>query len=69
MNKRQRKKINRKRFIKGFGESLEEVKLMMDGKLPKTTWKEFKEELKLIKQQYEMKVWSDYLKGVEFERN
>ena len=46
MNKRQRKKINRKRFIKGFGESLEEVKLMREGKLPKTTWKEFREKLK-----------------------
>ena len=55
MNKRQRKKINRKRFIKGFGESLEEVKLMMNGKLPKTTWKEFKEELGLSEKKNDIK--------------
>lgn len=55
MNKRQRKKINRKRFIKGFRESLEEVKLMMNGKLPKTTWIEFKKELGLSEKKNDIK--------------
>lgn len=31
-------------------ESCKEVKLMRDGKLPKKTWKELKEELKKIKE-------------------
>ena len=46
MNKRQRKKKFRKRFINNLKESLDEVKLMREGKFPKTTWKEFREELR-----------------------
>lgn len=50
MNKRQRKKMVRKRFINNLKESLDEVRLMREGKLPKTTWREFKEELRSEKE-------------------
>lgn len=46
MNKRQRKKMGKKRFMNNLKESLDEIMLMREGKLPKTTWKEFREKLK-----------------------
>jgi hypothetical protein len=49
MNKRQRKKKFKRKFLNDLSASLKEVKLMREGKLPKKTWKELKEELKLIK--------------------
>ena len=49
MNKRQRKKIFKRKFLDDLAASLKEMRLMREGKLPNKTWNDLKRELGLLK--------------------